>query len=87
MSEMVTGYSYLPGDLITLQIRPCPSCGKPHEITVNQYAYEQWADGIATLQEAFPEKTPAELELLLTGIDGECWLKHVAEPEEGEEGS
>ncbi len=71
--EMITGTEYLPGDKLLLHIRPCPSCKKTHELTVNQYAFEKWADGILTAQEAFPEKTPAERELLLSAIDGVCF--------------
>ncbi len=73
--EMVTGYKYLAGQKLELTIRPCPYCNLPHTIIVNQYAYENWADGVLSLEKAFPEKTPAERELLLTGIDEQCWRK------------
>lgn len=78
----VIGYEYLPGSRLKLQIMPCPVCHIPHTLTVNEYAYERWADALVSVQEAFPEKTPAELELLLTGIDGICWNRMPAEDDE-----
>lgn len=80
--NMVTGYKYLPGSRLELQIRACPVCHIPHTLTVDEYAYENWMDGYRSLQEAFPGKTPAEFELLLTGIDGECWSRMPAEDDE-----
>lgn len=80
--EMVTGYKYLPGNKLELQIIACPVCHIPHTLTVDEYAYENWVDGFRSLQEAFPGKTPDELELLLTGIDGECWRKMPTEDDE-----
>jgi hypothetical protein len=82
--QMVTGYKYLPGHKLELQIIPCPACHIPHTLTVDEYAYERWADGLVSLQKAFPGKTPAELELLLTGIDGECFSKMPTEDDEPE---
>ena len=79
---MVTGYKYLPGSQLELRIRACPVCHIPHTLTVDEYAYERWADGLVSLQEAFPGKLPAELELLLTGIDGICWSRMPAEDDE-----
>jgi hypothetical protein len=81
MTEMVTGYKYGRGDDLVLSIRPCPSCQQPHELTVNLYAYEKWADGVLSIEKAFPGKTPAERELLLTGIDGLCFSKMKEEGE------
>jgi hypothetical protein len=83
MTEMVTGYEYGIDDDLKLQIRPCPSCQQPHELTVNVYAFEKYADGDASLAEAFPELTPGERELLLTGIDDACFK--AMPKEEGEE--
>jgi hypothetical protein len=84
MTEMVTGYQYLPDNQLKLKIRPCPSCGLPHELVVGAIAFENWADGHLPLERAFPGKTPAELELLLTGIDSKCWNTHIREEDEGD---
>ncbi len=67
------GYEYGQGNDLVIKVRPCPSCGKPHEVTVNICAFENWVDGILPIQDAFPELSPAERELLLTGIDGDCF--------------
>jgi hypothetical protein len=79
--NIVTSYKYGINGL-ELTIRPCPSCGLPHQLTVDQYAYENWLDGIHSIQEAFPDKTPAERELLLTGICGSCFSKMPSEDDE-----
>jgi hypothetical protein len=86
VSEMITGYEYGKGETLILTIRPCPSCRQSHKLTVNQFAFENWADRFASLEEAFPELTPAQRELLLTGIDGECWDKAVPEGDDDEQG-
>jgi hypothetical protein len=78
--EMITGTRYLPGNRLELTIIPCPSCHQPHTLVVDEFAFENWADGVLSLQKAFPEKTPGELELLLSGIDSECWHREVEIP-------
>ena len=57
----------------------CPVCHKDHDVTVNQYAFEDWANGAMNVQEAFPNHSPAERELLLTGIDDACYQKSSTE--------
>jgi hypothetical protein len=56
--------------------RKCPSCGKPHSITVpirdveyGCYAYEKGA----TMQDAFPNFSPDEREFFMSGTCPECW--------------
>jgi hypothetical protein len=80
--KIVTGYRYRDNDKLELFIRACPSCGLPHRLTVDLYAFENWSDGIHSVQEAFPDKTPAERELLLTGICGTCFSKMPGEDDE-----
>jgi hypothetical protein len=81
---MVTDLDYLPGNRLKLKIRACPECGIRHELVVGLYDYEKWADGQASVQEAFPDLSPAERELLLTAIDGDCFAAMPSEEDEGE---
>lgn len=71
-------YKWLPDDMLQLTFE-CPVCYKDHSVTVNQYAFEDWAIGAMPVQEAFPNHSPAERELLMTGIDNDCYQKLSAE--------
>lgn len=79
--EMIIGTEYLPNDMLLVKFRACPSCGKPHELTVNYYAFERYMDGVQELGQAFPELTVAERELFLTAIDGKCFKKMADQKE------
>jgi hypothetical protein len=81
---LITHYEYLKHEQLELTIRPCPSCGIPHKIIVDRHAYDKWAEGMATIEEAFPELSVEERELLLTGTDEEC-LKNAFPEKENEE--
>jgi hypothetical protein len=85
MSQMVTDLDYLPGNRLKLKILPCPVCKIRHEVVVGLYEYDKWADGIVSIEEAFPDLTPAERELLITGIDGECFAAMPTEDDEVKE--
>ena len=56
--------------------RNCPSCGKPHSITVSIRDVE---DGMAEygkgarIQDAFPNFTPEEREFFMSGVCPDCW--------------
>lgn len=85
--EMITNARRLTNGKLELLIRNCPVCDEPHKLIVDYYAFEDWADGIKNLQDAFPDMPPAEQELLLTGMDGECFANMPKEEdyESGEE--
>ncbi len=55
-------------------VAQCPFCGHAHEIEVNEADYWDWQDG-ALAQDAFPYLSADERELLISGIDSECWNK------------
>lgn len=56
-------------------VTACPFCNKPHEVEVNETDYLDWQDGALNAQDAFPYLSAGERELLITGIDSECWNK------------
>lgn len=59
----------------------CSFCGKTVILTVPASGLQAWQCG-TLIQEAFPELTPAERELMISGMCGECWKKNFGEEEE-----
>jgi hypothetical protein len=54
----------------------CPFCGKKKVICLTEaetQAYWDWKDRKLLIQEAFPNMSKAEREMLKTGICEECW--------------
>ena len=62
----------------------CPFCHKAHEIAVNEMDYLDWQDG-KLAQDAFPYLSASDREMLITGIDDECWNGMFGTGEEEEE--
>ena len=62
----------------------CPFCGKAHEIAVNEMDYLDWQDG-KLAQDAFPYLSASDREMLISGIDEECWNGMFGTGEEEEE--
>lgn len=50
----------------------CPFCGKRQYVTVEQEDYDRYVNG-ELAQKAFPYLTPAEREIIISGICEECW--------------
>jgi hypothetical protein len=50
----------------------CLFCGNTAEIEVEPSAYERWRKG-QYAQDAFPNFTPDQRELLITGTHAHCW--------------
>jgi len=55
-------------------VTQCPFCGHAHEVEVNEADYLDWQDGVLA-QDAFPYLSADEREMLISGIDSECWEK------------
>ncbi len=69
---------------ITVQTPPCPRCGKPSTLTVDDEAFETWRSG-TLIQNAFPDMSADDRELLITGYHGKCWdldFGYISEDEE-----
>jgi hypothetical protein len=41
-------------------------------MTLPKEGFDKWKDG-AFVQVAFPQMSPADRELLITGVDSKCW--------------
>lgn len=54
--------------------RECPFCGEYHEVKVSEADYAAWQGGDLA-QDVFPYLTPAEREILISGICPKCWAK------------
>ena len=54
----------------------CPYCGQEHNIKCNVRGLIKWRMG-DYIQNALPDLTPAEREMLMTGICDECWNKYL----------
>ena len=54
--------------------RTCPQCGETVTMSVPTAGLEAWNTG-TLIQDALPDLTASEREILLTGIDAECWEK------------
>ena len=57
-------------------ITQCPMCGKQHKVLVREEDWELYnSPDRPHVQDIFPYLSPAERELLITGIDEECFNK------------
>ena len=62
--------------------RTCPCCNRLQTIEVEDSQYNRWMAG-ENIQIAFPNLTPDQREILMSGICPECWEKIF--PDEDEE--
>lgn len=62
-----------------LQPPDCPFCEQPNKpIEVSDVSYTLWNSGKGGLvQEAFPELTAEQREIILTGLHNECWPEEL----------
>ena len=56
-------------------ITKCPSCGKETKLMVTEQQYKDLNDGKKLIQNIFPDWSPEDRELLITGICSNCWDK------------
>jgi hypothetical protein len=52
----------------------CPWCGTKSWMNISSEGYFKWVNG-ELIQNALPELSPEEREMLNTGICGSCWDK------------
>ena len=62
----------------------CWKCLETYTIEVSAEGYAEWQGG-ELIQEALPELSAGERELLLSGTCDPCWDELFGEPEEEEE--
>jgi len=51
----------------------CMVCRKQSEIVVPKNRYNLWRHGNVRVQDAFPDLTQAQREILITGTHDDCW--------------
>lgn len=51
---------------------PCPFCGDQRIIAVPADGFYRWLSGSVRLQEAVPDLSEDDQEMLMTGIDPDC---------------
>jgi len=64
--------------MITMKTQPCILCNKSSSVEITQEefdAYDASKDNNMSIQEIFPNKTPGERELFISGTHPECWEK------------
>lgn len=61
---------------LTVEIpKTCIMCGVGYTLTVPKQGFEDWYFGKANIQDAMPNLTPGERELLISGICETCFDK------------
>lgn len=60
--------------MITVK-RQCPMCLRINTLTVPKEGYSLWLNRRALIQDALPNLTDNEREMLKTGICPRCWNK------------
>lgn len=66
-------------NIVIYETPDCPYCGKSSEVEVEEGPLRAWQRG-KFIQDAFPDKTLDERELLMTGFHASCWA--LAFPDE-----
>jgi RNase P subunit RPR2 len=51
----------------------CHNCGDTHCVNVNAEKYFQWKEGGVLIQNAFPDMSADNRELLISMTCGKCW--------------
>ena len=54
-------------------VHECPFCGAESKIAVDPVAYHRWKVVGDLVQNAFPDMSPEDREVLMTGICSACW--------------
>ena len=67
--------------LVKVQTKPCICCHETGLITVDYAQYIKWQEGML-VQQAFPDLSASEREMLITGTHPKCWDKMFGKEEE-----
>lgn len=60
----------------------CPHCHKVIKLPIKEEELLAWNPNEQFVQEAFPELTPGQREMLLSGLCEECWNEIFSEEDE-----
>jgi hypothetical protein len=67
--------------LVSYTCKPCLMCGKSSVKLLDAARFAAWQGGVY-VQDAFPEMSADEREVLVTGIHADCWNKLFPEDDE-----
>ena len=70
-------------DYIAVKTKVCRVCGKYEILSLDRKAVESWQAG-EYIQNAFPEMSMEDREVLITGTHPACWNKLFPEEDESE---
>jgi hypothetical protein len=62
----------MPTYVLAVATRPCMFCGGSAMLALDPDLYDRWLGGEA-VQSVWPEWTPGQRELLITGTHPACW--------------
>ena len=71
-------------DFIAVKTKPCCVCNKYEVWSLDRQAVESWQGG-ELIQNAFPDMTMGDRELLISGTHAACWDKLFPREEEDED--
>jgi len=69
-SHIIRRSEYIEGHVTLTVHTPC--CHTEKQVTVDRVGFQSWIDG-ELIQNALPNSTPDQRELLMTGNCGPCW--------------
>lgn len=69
---------------VVVKTKPCPVCGKTSILEIDRTGFELWQNG-TFIQQALPNLSADEREMLLTGTHPDCWDAMWDEDEDEEE--
>lgn len=64
---------------VTYTTRPCVVCHESTDMEIPADGFDAWKDRGLYVQDAFPEMSPDEREMLISGTHPACWEALFAE--------
>lgn len=71
-------------DTIVIKTKPCTVCNKYEVWSLDRSAVTRWQEG-ETIQDAFPDMSAGDREILISGTHAACWDKLFPGEEEDDE--
>jgi len=71
-------------DFIAVKTKPCCVCDKYEVWSLDREAVTRWQEG-ETIQDAFPDMSAGDREILISGTHAACWDKLFPAEEEDDE--
>lgn len=71
----------MPTVTLAYATRPCMGCGESSVLALDAELYARWQGG-EYVQDVWPDWTPGQRELLITGTHPECWERMFPEDDD-----